>query len=57
VEKCLAGYVKTPKGKWTVSMMADLVAKYQARELRLESCLEEVALFYKALQTGLAKRR
>lgn len=38
-------------------MMADIVAKYQARELKLESCLEEVALFYKALQTGLAKRR
>lgn len=55
VQECIKSQVKTPRGDWTVQMVADIVAKYRRREIKLEGCLQRVELFYVDLQRGLAK--
>jgi hypothetical protein len=55
VKQCIARHVKVPQGDWTVSIIADVVAKYRRREIELEDCLSQVEAFYVDLQQGLAK--
>lgn len=56
IKQCLQGHVKTPKGDWTVEMVAEVVAKYRRREGLLEDCLYDVQEFYTSYQRRLAAK-
>lgn len=56
VKACLAHHVKTPKGDWTVEMVAQVVSQYRRREGELEDCLSDVQEFYTSYQRRLASK-
>ena len=58
LKACIEKHVTNlPKGKWSKTVVLNIIGRYQRREVQLEECGYGLIEFYKTIQVGLRTRR